>query len=283
MIDIKNKAALSLLSVFVSISLLFHFSAKAKPRAEDFPFKAAAGLKGKLPPDFELKLAGGERWRLSENIGGKVIILNFFATWCGPCKMEMPELNRFYEANKSAPFVMIGINADESEEKVREFVREFDVKFPVGIDEHERTQKLYNVKSYPTTLVIGADGRVGIVETGPVLNADIVFGSFLGENLALIKAGKHIGKDAYLAALKKLPPEKAEKEEDETKLLSGRELQIAKKMACPCGCSDMLMECGCSTAKRIRKKLKGMDMKDKTDGDVIKELNNEFCVRHDNN
>lgn len=290
----NNKRIFLFASILAVIIIIFHLSAKKQPAGEeadkifDF-FKAPLQWQGKFPPDFELELLDGKKFRLSDNIGEKVIILNFFATWCGPCKEEMPELNRFYLKHREEPFAFIGINADEREDKVKNFINEYDVKFQIGIDKEGKIQKLFTVTGFPTTIFISADGIVHIYEVGPIMNADIAFDSLYKIGLEIIKTGRGITKEAYLQKLmeqKDLKPvmaEDKEKEKEKEKYkLTGRTKEIAEKMDCPCGCSDKVMECSCKTAKNIKEALSKKNLNDKTDAEIIKELHKEFCVRDDN-
>jgi peroxiredoxin len=285
--SLKNRTVILLSFILLVIVIILHFSAKKQPASEeadnifDF-FKRPLQWQGRFAPDFEVKLLNGEKFKLSDNIGKKIIILNFFATWCGPCKEEIPELNRFYEKHKEEPFILIGINDDEREDKVRDFIKEYDVRFPIGIDKDSKIQKMYTVTGFPTTIFIGADGIVHIYEIGPIMNADIAFDAFYKAGMEIIKTEKGITKEAYLQKVKEQkdlkPVEIDEKEDDEYKL-EGRAKTIAEKMYCPCGCSDILIDCSCKTAKDIKKKLKTDDLSKRTDEEIIRDLNEEFCIK----
>lgn len=286
----NNKILLSISAVLAVAVIGFHFHAKKQPSTEEANmfdyFKKPLQWQGRYAPDFEIELLDGGKFKLSENIGKKVIILNFFATWCNPCIEEMPELVAFYEKHKEEPFIFIGINADEREEKVREFVKENSVGFSVGIDKGSKIKKLYTTPGFPTTVFIGADGTVQIYEVGPIMNADIAFDSFYKIGMDAVKTGKGITTENYLqrsAEQKGSKPvetgtETGSKEDEEYKL-EGRAKTIAEKMYCPCGCSDILIDCNCKTAKDIKKKLKTEDLSKKTDEEIIENLNKEFCVR----
>ena len=183
------------------------------------------------------------------------------------------------------PFVMIGVDADEKKDTVNAFVAKHKVGYPVVIDRDGKLQKLFGVKSYPTTVFIGTDGIVHIYQIGPVMNADVAFDSFFRQGQDLIKGGKGITADAYLKVVKeqeaKKEPEKAE-EEKPGKKLTGRAKTIAEKMNCPCGCDHKVGGCSCKTAKGIRESLSTRDLTGKTDVQVIRELNKEFCEKDDN-
>ncbi len=112
------------------------------------------------------------------------------------------------------------------------------------------------------------------------MNADVAFDALLSESLALIKSGNSIDKETYVAKLKEQQPLGSKKEEDEYEL-TGRARTIAETMVCPCGCSDMVIDCGCNTADGIKERLRTTDHTGKTDAEIIRELNKEFCVGSD--
>jgi thiol-disulfide isomerase/thioredoxin len=89
----------------------------------------------RVAPDFELTLRDGSTFRLSDAVGRQVIVLNFFATWCGPCKKEMPELQRYHGAHDAGGMLLLGIDAEEKPALVDDFVKQLGLTFPVAIDE----------------------------------------------------------------------------------------------------------------------------------------------------
>ncbi len=281
--------AIILLSALLGVVLLvFHLSAKEQPAGDDEEglfgrFKKPIEWQGRTAPDFEIEFVNGEAFKLSEQVGRRVIILNFFATWCGPCKAEMPELNKYYDTHQQEPFLLVGIDADESVETVRTFIDRYKVRFPVGIDRNGRIRKAYGVRSYPTTVFIGIDGRVQLYQIGQIANADIAFDGFLTIGLERLRAGKGISRETYLAQIKaqeeSKPEEASGKEKKEKSRLSAKALAITEAMDCPCGCADRVADCSCKTAKNIRKKLETEDLAGKSDEEVITALNKEFCVK----
>ncbi len=268
---------------------LFHFSAKRQPTGEEmsrFDFlRQPRAWKGKPAPELTLDLLNNEKFVLSDHVGRKAIVLNFFATWCGPCKEEMPELVRFAVKHKDEPFTMIGIDANESEDAVRDFMRYYSVAYPVAIDKGE-AQKAFGVRAFPTTVFIGADGIVQIYEAGSIQNADVAFEAPYKATLAAIQAGRGVTKEAFLqlqATVRRVASAGTTTEEKkvdpEDDIPPGRAREIAMKMNCPCGCTHKLMECTCKTAKDIKAKLKTMDLTGKTDEEVITLLNKEYCMK----
>jgi thiol-disulfide isomerase/thioredoxin len=241
-------------------------------------FKRPSEWQGKLAPSFELQMLDGSRFTLADHVGREIVVLNFFATWCGPCKEEMPEFAHFLAQHHDEPIVFVGIDAEEKRELVEEFVRNVSVPFSVGIDSEADILKKFGVDAYPTTVMIGADGRIQLYQTGGIANADVAFASVIGTSLELINRGHGISKENYLVAIESehYPTSKAKAGEPS---LSPHARRIAKAMDCPCGCSDNLQKCSCNTAKKAKTKLASLSLEGREDGDVMRELNREFCMK----
>jgi peroxiredoxin len=236
---------------------------------------------GRIAPDFELKTTRGERFQLSENVGKKIIVLNFFATWCGPCRAEMPELNTYFNGHKAESFLLLGIDAEEKQDRVDAFLADLKIDFPAGVDAGP-IQKQYGVSAFPTTVLIGVDGKVQFYETGALANAEVAFDNLLAKNRQLIESGKIISHEEYRLQAQKQPAlpvrqstEKASAEEDDK--LDSRGKRIAARMDCPCGCDKKVQGCTCSTSKNIKKALASEDFNDKPDDEVMKALDKRFC------
>jgi peroxiredoxin len=237
--------------------------------------------RGQIAPDFELKTTRGETFKLSDNVGKKIIVLNFFATWCGPCRAEMPELNRYFNDHKSDSFQLIGIDSEEQQDRVDEFLQDLKVDFPAGIDSGP-IQRQYGVSSFPTTVVIGVDGKVQFYETGALANAEVAFDSLLKGNLENLKLGRTVSTDEYLHQAQlhpSLPVRQAEgkSSEKEQFKLNDRGKRIVAKMDCPCGCDKKVQGCTCNTSNNIKKALASEDFKDQPDDTIVKSLNKRFC------
>jgi peroxiredoxin len=126
---------------------------------------AASGLTGQSAPDFALKSSSGENLRLSE-YRGDVVLVNFWATWCGPCRQEMPLLDQMYTKYERVGFSLLGVNIDENSSKAMNMVSELGVSFPVLFDTRKEVSKLYEVDAMPVTVIIDREGTVRYVHHG---------------------------------------------------------------------------------------------------------------------
>jgi peroxiredoxin len=112
-----------------------------------------------LAPDFTLKTEDGKPWRLADQ-RGKVIVLNFWATWCPPCRDEMPSMERARKAVESDGIVIIAVNVGEDADTIFEFTGRYPVSFPLLMDHDASIIKKYKVIGLPTTFVIDPAGYV---------------------------------------------------------------------------------------------------------------------------
>jgi peroxiredoxin len=243
---------------------------------------------GRLAPDIEVPMLDGSTLRLADHVGQRVVVLNFFATWCGPCRQEMPELQRYIEtlAKAQEPFTFVAIDVEEKRSAVEKFITELSLTMPIGLDESGDIAKQYGVNAFPTTVVIGADGRVKLFESGAIANADVSLWPSLKPEIDAIRQGRGIKPDAWRAALAAAPKGVEAADEDATPskpALTGRARHIADTMTCPCGCSNTVTVCTCHTAKGIKDKLaaSGSDpnFAKQTDAEVMTSLNREFCMK----
>ena len=126
---------------------------------------ASSGLVGEPAPDFALKSAGGENLRLSE-YRGEVVMINFWATWCGPCRQEMPLLDELYDRYQRVGFRLLGVNIDDDRQQAMQMVEELDVSFPVLFDAGKSVSKQYAVEAMPVTVLVDRSGTVRYVHHG---------------------------------------------------------------------------------------------------------------------
>src|SRR5690625_912312 len=106
--------------------------------------------KGEKAPDFELETLDGETVKLSD-FQGQPVLLNFWATWCPPCREEMPDIQKLHENNDVKVLAVDAFETEKSEEGVQEFVDEMGVTFDILLDENSKVITVYNVMSFPTT------------------------------------------------------------------------------------------------------------------------------------
>ncbi len=126
---------------------------------------ASSGLTGRTAPDFVLKSSTGENLRLSE-YRGDVVMINFWATWCGPCRQEMPLLDELYGRYQRVGFSLLGVNIDDDSRRAMAMVKELGVRFPVLFDEEKKVSKLYEVEAMPMTILLDREGTVRHIHYG---------------------------------------------------------------------------------------------------------------------
>ena len=116
-------------------------------------------------PDFTLRSMTRPNLRLAEQ-RGRVVMVNFWATWCGPCRQEMPQLDKLYQKYKSSGFVLLGVNVDDDVRKAAEVAAKLGVTFPVLLDTDKAVSKLYDLSTMPSTVLIDRDGKVRYLHRG---------------------------------------------------------------------------------------------------------------------
>ena len=126
---------------------------------------AASDLAGLPAPDFALKSSTGENLRLSE-YRGDVVMINFWATWCGPCRQEMPLLDQLYSRYERVGFSLLGVNIDDDTERAMDMIKELGVSFPVLFDSRKEVSQLYDVDAMPVTVLVDREGTVRHVHKG---------------------------------------------------------------------------------------------------------------------
>ena len=123
---------------------------------------AAAAARGDRPeaPEFGLERLDAEQNLTLASLRGKAVVLNFWASWCHPCKEEAPHLERVWREQRSRGVVVLGLDSKDFRQDARRFVRRFDWSFPVVFDGKGDVSKRYGVTGYPETFVIDRTGRV---------------------------------------------------------------------------------------------------------------------------
>jgi peroxiredoxin len=122
------------------------------------PLNLIAYRAGTIPPPFGGKTPAARPYSLAE-LRGKVVIVNFWASWCADCRPEMPALERLHRDFASRGLVMIGINAREDAATIRRYAKDLALTFPLIVDKDGTINALYGVVGLPATFIIGRDGR----------------------------------------------------------------------------------------------------------------------------
>ncbi|MGD8908211.1 MAG: TlpA disulfide reductase family protein [Chromatiales bacterium] len=124
----------------------------------------AASLSG-AAPDFTLKSRSGENVKLSE-LRGQVVMVNFWASWCGPCRQEMPLLDQLYRRYQPMGFTLLGVNVEEDSAAADKVLSEIPVSFPILYDSKNQVSERYQVSAMPSTVMIDRDGNVRYLHHG---------------------------------------------------------------------------------------------------------------------
>ena len=124
-----------------------------------------AGDGGGMAPDFSLPARSGKAVALKE-LRGQVVMINFWATWCGPCRQEMPLLEQMHKKYQPMGFTLLGINVEPDSSGAEGWLKQTPVSFPILFDRENRVSKLYNVAGMPSSVLIDRKGNVRYLHRG---------------------------------------------------------------------------------------------------------------------
>ncbi|MCJ7570101.1 MAG: redoxin domain-containing protein [Anaerolineales bacterium] len=127
---------------------------------------------GAQAPDFALRDLEGNEVRLSDYLG-RSVLLTFWATWCGPCRLEMPAFEDRYQELEDDGFTVLAVNYDEPEEDVRAFRDELGLSFPLILDPGGSVQRLYQIRGYPSSIFVDPQGVVRVVHIGLITEGQL--------------------------------------------------------------------------------------------------------------
>jgi len=154
------------ISVILIITCVINVSVfgqnKKIPAAVVKAFKDAgiqAASEGIEPVDFTISMLDGTIVNLAQ-LKGKVVFLNFWATWCGPCRSEMPSMEAVYQKLKDKGLEIIAVNLGDSRKEVSDFMNNYKLNFPAGTDEKKLTGMYYHIQAIPTTYIIDRRGLI---------------------------------------------------------------------------------------------------------------------------
>ncbi len=145
-------------------------AARAKPTPNQSPVPtrwSGPATVGREAPDFSFPTMEGQTARLSD-YRGQVVLVNVWATWCGPCRMEVPDLVAAYQQYKDRGFTVLAVNQGEPREQVLAFAGHFGMSFPVLLDEEGHIRSHYPYRGIPTTFVVDREGVVRNIWVGTV-------------------------------------------------------------------------------------------------------------------
>jgi peroxiredoxin len=171
---------------------------------------------GRVAPDFALNDLNGKSVKLTD-LKGKTVILNFFATWCPACVMEMPKFDYAREELREGNALLFLISS-EPKEVLEKFIKDNGYSFCILVDENGSVSQLYGIDAIPRTIVIGEDGKIVYSKTGAI-------------------------KSLYKEILPKLPKQKSNREKEKESFK--RVDNILKLIKCDCNCGKSLYECKC--------------------------------------
>lgn len=134
-----------------------------------------APITGAPAPDFSLTSTQGKKISLS-SLQGQPIVINFWATWCGPCKTEMPAIQAAYQKHRADKLQVLAVDAGEEQNDVTAFGSSLNLTFDLLLDPGNSVNDLYQVRAYPSTFFVGPDGRVAALQIGSMTDAQLAEG-----------------------------------------------------------------------------------------------------------
>jgi peroxiredoxin len=139
---------------------------------------ASAPEVGQIAPNFELRDPQDRIFELKD-FAGNIVLLNFWATWCAPCRLEMPLLEQYKHEFAEENFVILAINLQESVAEVEAYVEEIGLSFPILLDEDGQVSEQYRIIGYPSTFIIDSTGRIRTIHIGIITEPQLL--DYLGQ------------------------------------------------------------------------------------------------------
>jgi cytochrome c biogenesis protein CcmG/thiol:disulfide interchange protein DsbE len=159
---------LAIVLILAGIGALFWMGKQSAQQQVSAPAaQPAMPQQGQPAPDFTLTSLDGTPVNLSD-YDGQVVLVNMWATWCPPCKAEMPTIHDYYQAHKDDGFIVLAVNSQEDAANVNAFIEGSGFTFPVLLDKQAAVMDQYNVRGLPTTFIIDREGNVQHTHTGAI-------------------------------------------------------------------------------------------------------------------
>ena len=160
----------TLLLILISLLLMTGCSPQPTPTPSPTPTSIPqAPQVGKRAPDFQLPDLEGQSVSLSE-FQGKPVLLNFWATWCGPCRQEMPHIQGIFEEKSDTDLIILAVDIGEELSTVNNFLQNGNFSFTVLLDTKQEISLKYNIRAIPTTFFIDKDGIIQEIKVGAFSN-----------------------------------------------------------------------------------------------------------------
>ena len=186
-----------LLAVFVLFTVFITWRAKKIERALAM-HDSTASLRGKNAPAFTLDSLEGRKISLAAYRGKKKVVISYWASWCGPCKVELPELKRFYEKyhKDDSEFEILAISIDDDRESAESFANKAKLPFPILLDLNHEAADAYSVEAIPAMFIVDKQGVVSYATTGLEQSMEVQLAMKLGIGMdTILKQQKNTGEN----------------------------------------------------------------------------------------
>ncbi len=143
----------------IFLFFIFPLSLKSESLKTLYKKMGIIPIEKKETPQFELEDLSGNKVSLKD-YKGKIVFLNFWASWCPACRIEMPSMEKLWQKFKDKDFVIVAVDLGEPKEKVLSFIKQNKLTFPVLLDKKQKTMRPYQITAIPTTYIIDRDGKI---------------------------------------------------------------------------------------------------------------------------
>lgn len=153
--------------IFIALAAVFVLHRETKPPDEPIELGFKPASVSYTAPELELTDVNGTPVSLAD-YRGRVVLVNNWATWCPPCKAEMPDLETYYQSHNKDGFMLIGISAGDTQKQVADFIEDYGITFPMWLDPQESALAAFQTMNLPSSFVIDERGTVRLAWTGAI-------------------------------------------------------------------------------------------------------------------